>query len=150
MSDDDDFEDHGHTLEDVCDRLDQIEEAVKANHSNLGWVLGIVLVWFALAGFSDLWNSKLRFSMFYSVDYDQVTIQKKPTDCDFFHAPIGDKDCHYEKVVGTVRVRSDNSDLARYSVNYVSFDEGKTWTVDDAHPPTKPQVVVSWEKMEDE
>jgi len=37
---------------------------------------------------------------------------------------------------------TDNSNPARYPVNYVSFDEGKTWTVDDATPPTKQQVYV--------
>jgi hypothetical protein len=29
--------------------------------------------------------------------YDQV--DHRPTDCDFFHAPMGHKDCHYEREV---------------------------------------------------
>jgi hypothetical protein len=150
MSDDYDPGDHGYSLDDVCDRLDNIEAAVKANHWDLRWVGFVIFVWFALVGFADMWTSKLRYSMWYSVDYDQVTIQKKPTDCNFFTAPMGEKDCRYYRQVSTIQVKTENSNPARYPVNYVSFDEGKTWTVDDATPPTKPQVIVSWEKKDDD
>jgi hypothetical protein len=142
--------DHGYSLEDVCDRLDKIEEAVKANRRELSWVGLVIFGWLVLAGFSDMWNSKARYSLWYSVGYDQVTVQKKPTDCNFFHAPIGDKDCHYDRQVSTIRVKTENSDPARFAINYVSYDDGNTWIVDDANPPTQPQVIVSWEKADDE
>ena len=150
MSDDYDPDDHSYSLEDICDRLGNIEAAVKANHRDLSWVGLAIVGWLALAGISDIWNSKIRYSWWYNVGYDQVVIQKKTTDCNFFHAPMGDKDCHYDRQVYTIQVKTENSDPARYPVNYVSFDGGKTWTVDDATPPTKPQVVVSWERTEDQ
>jgi hypothetical protein len=95
---------HGYNLEDICDRLDNIEAAVKASHQEFYWVGLVILGWLALAGLADMWNSKLRYAWWYNVGYDQVTIQKKPTDCNFFHAPLGDKDCHYESHVGGVQV----------------------------------------------
>ena len=149
MSEEYDHDDHGYSLEDVCDRLDNIEEALRTNHQNFSWVGFLLIGWFALAGFGDMWNSKLRYSWSYNVGYDQVTIEKKPTNCNFFHAPLGEKDCHYDRRVSTIKVKTENSDPARYPVNYLSFDEGKTWTVDDASPPTKPRVIVSWEKVEE-
>ena len=150
MSNDYDPDDHGYSLEDVCDRLENIEAAVAANRRDLGWVVLVIFGWLALAGFADMWNSKIRYSWWYNVGYDQVTIQKKPTECDFFDAPIGNKDCHYDRRVSTIRVKAENSAPAQYPVKYVSFDDGKTWTPDDATPPTNPQVVVSWERVEDQ
>jgi hypothetical protein len=143
MSDEYDPDDSSYSLEDVCDRLDNIEAAVTANHWDLRWVGLVIFVWLALAGFADMWNSKLRYSWWYNVSYDQVTIQKESTECNFFHAPMGGKDCHYDREVSTIRVKTEAS------VNFVSFDEGKTWTVDDANPLTKPHVIVSWERIEE-
>jgi hypothetical protein len=150
VSDDYDPDDHSYSLEDVCDRLDNIETAVTANHSDLSWVGFVIVGWLVIfVWLPDMWNSRLRYSWWYNVGYDQVTIQKKPTDCNFFHAPMGSKDCHYDRMVSTIQVKTENSDPARYPVNYVSFDGGKTWIVDDATPPTKPQVIVSWERIEE-
>jgi len=124
-----DPEDHGHSLEDVCDRLDNIEAAVKANRWDLSWLGLLIVGWFTLLGIADMWHSKLRYAWWYNVNYDQVTIQKRPTDCDFFHAPVGDKDCHYVRQVSKIQVKTENSNPARY-------------------PVTKPQVVITWEKVE--
>jgi hypothetical protein len=27
-----------------------------------------------------------------------VTVEPRPSDCDFIHAPLGDKGCHYKKM----------------------------------------------------
>jgi hypothetical protein len=170
MSDDYAPGDHGYSLEDVCDRLDNIEAAVEANHANhtdLGGLVGLVLIWLAVVIWvPDLWNSKLRISLWYSVGYEQVTIQKEPTDCNFFHAPMGNKDCHYDRQVSTVRVGTN-----QWGGQSISYDEGKTWTqtaksqngdpivsndggkswsTEFVPPLTKPEVVLSWEKKDDE
>lgn len=136
-------------LDNVCDRLDSIEKTLKANHSDLSWVVIVIIAWLALVGWDDLWHSKLRYAWSYNVTSEQVNIEKKPTDCNFFRAPMGGKGCHYDRQVNTVRVKTVYLDFQRGSVNHVSFDEGKTWTVDDANPPTKPLVAVSWVKVED-
>jgi hypothetical protein len=138
-----------YSLHDVCDRLDNIQRAIEDSNSSFGWQAIVVIVWLVMAGSHALWHSKMRYSWWYDVKYDQVTAEKEPTDCDFIRAPIGDKGCYYEPQVSTVRVKTVYLDFQRGSVNDVSFDEGRTWTVDDANPPTKPQVVVSWEKVED-
>jgi hypothetical protein len=41
----------------------------------------------------------IYYGLDYSVDSSRVHFDKKPTDCDWEHAPIGNKDCHYEKQV---------------------------------------------------
>jgi hypothetical protein len=45
------------------------------------WVGGIGVVWYAVE---------------YRVPTDKVYIDPKPTDCDFWRAPLGYKGCHYE------------------------------------------------------
>jgi hypothetical protein len=145
-----DYDPGDSNLDDVCDRLDKIEAAVRANHRDLGWVVMLIIVWLAWAGFTDFWYSKLRYSWWYGVDSDQVTIEKEPADCNFLHAPLGGKGCHYYPQVRTIKVKTQYIDFQRGSVNYVSFDDGKTWAVDDATPPTKPQVIVSWDRVEDQ
>jgi hypothetical protein len=149
VSDDYDPDVHGYSLDDVCERLDSIEQAIKSNRSDFGWAMVIAIWWFAFLGLSDLWHSKMRYAWSYDVSSDQVTIEKKPKDCNFFRAPMGEKGCHYDRQVNTVRVKTVYLDLNRGSVNYVSFDDGKTWAV-DTNPPTKPRVEVSWERIEDQ
>jgi hypothetical protein len=164
----DDYDDNSSSLDDVCDRLDSIEAAVRDNHhQEFSWV-GLVLVgWLAFAGIADMWNSKLRYSLWYSVPYDQVTVQKKPTDCNFLHAPLGEKDCRYDSQVSIVKVDNSNAwggqsisydngenwvhtAKNEYGVPIVSRDGGKTWSTDSVPPRTTPQVIVGWEKKDDE
>ena len=43
------------------------------------------------------------YSWKYSVPFSSVHVDRQPKDCEWSHAPIGDKDCHYKKDVETVR-----------------------------------------------
>jgi hypothetical protein len=56
-------------------------------------VIGIVgyVLWF---GPTVAW-----YSVEYWVSPDKVYVDSKPTDCDFWRAPMGTKGCHYEEVV---------------------------------------------------
>jgi hypothetical protein len=45
----------------------------------------------------------IRYAWMYGTNGDHVHVQKKPTDCEWGRAPIGDKGCHYEKQVETER-----------------------------------------------
>src|SRR5262249_40881632 len=141
---------YNRTLNDVCQRLDSIEHTIRENRSSFACVWVLVVGWLVVAGFSDFWHSKLRYSLWYNISSDQITIEKRPTDCDFFRAPLGDKGCRYERQVRAVRVKTKYIDLWSGSVNYVSFDDGKTWTVDDSTPPRKPGVMISWERVEEQ
>ena len=52
---------------------------------------------------SAAWHSKTMYGIRYSVDSGKIQTQKRPHDCDFLTAPMGNKDCHYERQVDTVR-----------------------------------------------
>ena len=63
----------------------------------LGFLGLIVLcIWVILP---DSWTDKIRYSVEDSIDMAQVHRADVPTDCDFMHAPLGNKDCHYKKTV---------------------------------------------------
>lgn len=150
-SDYDDYESSSYNLDDVCERLDRIEETLKDTHSGLVGLVWTALLLIALfVWIPDLWHSKTRYAWSYDVNSDHVTINKRPTDCDFFRAPMGNKGCEYKRQVSSIQVRTDSSGLARGPVREVSYDGGKTWSVDTSVPPTQPLVMISWAKIEEQ
>jgi hypothetical protein len=42
---------------------------------------------------------KYAYAFSNQVSPSNVYVEDRPTNCDFLHAPLGDKDCHYHKVV---------------------------------------------------
>ena len=70
--------------------------------------------------FPDDWRIKWCFR--YVVAFDNVTIEHRPTLCDWGHAPLGKKGCHYESVI----VRK-SINLSTEGKPIVSYDAGKTW-----------------------
>jgi hypothetical protein len=44
----------------------------------------------------------IKYRAIYQVEFGQVLVDRKPTDCNWDHAPIGNIDCHYKKQVDTV------------------------------------------------
>jgi hypothetical protein len=44
---------------------------------------------------------KVRLAKDYGVPQDKVVIEPKPHGCDYDDAPLGNKHCHYEKIVDT-------------------------------------------------
>lgn len=85
---------------------------------------------------------------------DKVTVEKKPHDCEFSAAPLGEKNCHYEKIVDKVMWATSTK-----GEPVVSEDDGKTWTVatwakEPGSPkfpqyPTTRSVYISWKKVQD-
>ena len=110
--------------------------------------LGVVLSigWFALSYLlPDEW--RIKYAMRYFTSYARVTVDARPTGCDFFRAPIGEKGCHYEKEVSTAEWSTSTT-----GHSIVSNDEGKTWREADAPLKTKLPttfVFVEWNKIED-
>jgi hypothetical protein len=43
--------------------------------------------------------ANVYYGLLNDVSAERVTIMPQPHDCDFSKAPIGDKECHYERVV---------------------------------------------------
>ena len=69
----------------------------------VGLAFGVVFamaVWFGPVGISWLdWMNVIWYSVKYEVSIDQVHMGTKPTDCDWGHAPLGDKGCHFQATV---------------------------------------------------
>jgi len=119
-----------------------------------------VVAWFFLP---DSWTDPLEYSMEYSINFDQVHWNDKPTDCDFIHAPLGIKGCHYRKTVTAhnaagYSVAGDDAPIYGNDTNtgkpIISYDKGKNWAwlADDA--PKVPdlkvkRVDIGWVKVTD-
>lgn len=37
------------------------------------------------------------YGLWYRVPLTRIDVDKEPSDCEWMHAPVGDKSCHYEK-----------------------------------------------------
>jgi hypothetical protein len=59
--------------------------------------------WALFSGLAALvwwwWGDTLWYAVEYWVVPTEVNITHRPTDCDFWRAPIGEKPCHYEREV---------------------------------------------------
>jgi hypothetical protein len=96
-------------------------------------------------------HSKLRYALEFSVPRKSVLVEKKPHDCAFLAPPLGEKYCHHDRVVSTVRWATSTTGNP-----IASYDEGETWTTftpetGDVVPQssTVEIVNVSWEKKDD-
>jgi hypothetical protein len=85
-----------------------------------------------------------RYALQYNVESKQVTIFKKPHDCERETAPLGNKNCHYEPVVTTVLTSINSS-----GQQIISYDNRKTWYFADPSVPVSPSVTVSWRRIDE-
>jgi len=117
---------------------------------------GVAIFWMVIIAvfifWSDVWDSKLRYQLVYQVSSNKVTKEKKPSDCDFMTAPLGRKNCHYNKVV--VKRMWGKSSTTGSPVE--SWDDGKSWQTFTPNPGDKvPQaaepesIMISWTKEAD-
>jgi hypothetical protein len=105
-----------------------------------GCLVWVVLLAGALVWYWG-WESALRYSLQYNVELSQVSVETKPKDCDFLHAPLGQKDCHYEKVVSILRFGRNPAGQP-----IVSYDDGQHWWLNNGGPESGGKVDVSWTK----
>lgn len=108
------------------------------------WVIVTLAILFGPAGYivdsifpETEWATKWRYSSEDGLKDAVYVIDNQPHNCEFWSAPIGDKHCHYDKVVHTIRVRN----------GLMSYDEGKSWS--QATPDVRVSVFVSWSKIEE-
>jgi hypothetical protein len=135
-------------LEDIPSTLDKILDVLKDKPPGpSAWdMLGVIFLIAAIAVSGSWSGSKLDrftdrcwYSVRYEADWANVHIERRPSDCDFIHAPLGSKRCSYKK-----------------STNIFADDERKA-LVERATTPQEKQeasqrpnlVMVYWEK-EDE
>ena len=126
----------------------------------VGWLAAFILfglIVFAIFSFSaDQW----WYSFEYGVDPKLVSVDARPTDCDFMHAPLGSKDCHYQRGVTAYNARGEvvgGDYTPKYSHDtktgrtLVSRDNGVNWDwlVGDIPDPKVARVWVTWIKVTD-
>ena len=131
------------------------------NSGSGGWVFWLVgagvVTWIYWAGgINQVW-----YSLQYSVGADKVHVDAKPKDCDFMHAPIGDKGCSYKASVTAYNATGElvgGDDAPKYGHDtktgkpIISRDNGKTWDwYSGADVPNSKvdSVIVTWLKVTD-
>jgi hypothetical protein len=133
---------------DIIDAVRSVERAVKNKETTVGTIalLAFGIFIFSLPG--KLWHSKWRYALTYGVDANKVQVEDEPHDCAFLAAPLGEKYCHYEQTVSTVRWATSTTNNP-----IVSYDDGKTWAIFDPgsgvrvpKSNTVESVDVTWEK----
>jgi hypothetical protein len=63
------------------------------------------------------WDSAKAYALWYDVPVSRVAADKKPHDCDWGAAPLGNKNCHYEANVRAILVKLDGAGMP-YLVSY--------------------------------
>src|ERR1700730_16709247 len=91
-------------LDDIDGTLQEILSAIKNKESGGNglseaiWILVIVLLLSDWPGSTlDRFTDRVRYSVANDTDWKNVNVTKRPTNCDFFHAPMGSKSCSYKK-----------------------------------------------------
>ena len=114
--------------------------------SGCSWIVVLVICYFLYVGSSAAWRSKTRYALQYGVPDKDVHYNRRPHDCDFLAAPVGDKNCHYDSNVQYHSVLVRDNGLG-YSV--VSYDDGKTWQPNDGSAIAERYVMISWTRIDD-
>jgi len=118
-----------------------VENRPKTAHTVAAGIGGVLLYMFISSLVGGMWNSRFIFSLRYNVPSEQVTIDEKPHDCDFLHAPLGDKGCSYVRDVTVIKTGTNAA-----GEHFVTYDEGKTWSP-DPQQQAKSGVMVWWKKQ---
>lgn len=140
-------------LNDVESAVGRVEEAIHGRSTFWSVLIFLAFAYWVPSLIDDAWHSKWRYALAYGVSSDKVQIYTHAHDCAFLAVPLGEKYCHYERVVSTTRWgRSVGSGHP-----IISTDDGKTWTefTPDANVSvpqysTVEEVYVGWEKKDDE
>jgi hypothetical protein len=126
---------------------------------------GYLIIFFVIAALiaANYWAGGIQkawYSVRYMVLPDHVRMDAEPKDCDFMHAPLGDKGCHYEAAVAAYNAEGDwvgGDDAPKFGHDtktgktIVSYDAGKTWAWFSADIPNPKidVVLVTWVKKTD-
>jgi hypothetical protein len=128
--------------------------------------LGKVIFFLIVAGMFGfvIWAGGIREAWYcakYQVTPDKIHVDAKPKDCDFLHAPLGIKGCHYEADVNAYNAEGmlvGGDHAPKYGRDsktrkpVVSWDDGKTWewmASADAPNTNIVSIGVSWVRVTD-
>ncbi|HEV7218669.1 MAG: hypothetical protein ACHP8A_04110 [Terriglobales bacterium] len=124
------------TLEDINANLKS-----KGNISSLWWFLLVMFIVASWPGSSlDRASDRLWYSMKYDCAYTNAKVARRPWDCDWLSAPIGNKGCHYKKAVSSFFGAEQRKQL---------MDQATTLDEKRQYEQTPNSVAVSWEKQLD-
>jgi hypothetical protein len=101
------------------------------------FTIGLLIVALAFAVWwmlPDDW--RVKYAAEYMLNNDQVFIDRKPHNCESATAPLGDKHCHYEKVVIVFNRKNE----------IIEGPEPTNPAPEDQKPV---KVFVEWERVED-
>ena len=98
----------------------------------------------------DVETDRIYYETKYDAQSKDVQLQASPHDCEYSTAPLGNKNCHYERQVFVTKhgVNTLNQPI-------VSYDDWKTWQLEDrtgtGHAATDwyNEVQTSWQKVAD-
>ena len=99
----DDRPDYESSLQDIESAVHRVEIAIKDRDSPLHWIWVLFLLYIVFGWVGNAWHSKWRYALQYSMDASQITVDDKPHVCNFFAAPIGEKYCHYDPIISTLK-----------------------------------------------
>ncbi len=129
-------------LGEVRSVLEEILSVLKSRTSLGEWIL-VFIVLLSLDGWPgsrlDRWTDKAWYSIRYDTNLKNITVEKRPSDCDFLHAPIGSKGCKYAKKT-TVFGAEERKALIERSTT----PEDQRWYEQQPN-----SVTAYWEKEED-
>jgi hypothetical protein len=84
------------TLQDILSVLREINAGSGA--LSVLWVVIVVLALSFWHGSKlDRFTDRLCYSVAYGAEWKNVDIERRPTECDFLHSPLGTKECSYKK-----------------------------------------------------
>ena len=119
------------------------------------------LIWCIVLAVDNSTVKTVWYAAEYQISTGKIHVDAKPQDCNFMHAPLGNKDCHYESVVTAYNAAGElvgGDDAPKYSHDIktgkpiVSWDGGKSWVwFPGAEIPDQKvnAVCVSWTKKTD-
>ncbi len=129
-------------LEDVHSTLQEILSTLKSRTDFLGlfWVVIVIFLLDSWPGSKlDRWTDRAWYSFKYDADFKNVTVDKRPLDCDFFHAPLGGKGCQYNK----------RTNVFGEEQRQALIREARTAEEQQTYAKEPNSVNVYWEKAED-
>ena len=125
------------TLEEI---LSTLKSRSRSEMLGLFWLFIFIFLLESWPGSTlDRWTDKTWYTFRYDAAVANITVEKRPLDCDFLHAPLGSKGCTYKK---HARVFGDKERqaLIRQTTN---TEEQQT------HATQPNSVTISWEREED-
>jgi len=129
-------------LEDVHSTLKEILSTLKSRTdlSGLFWVVIVIVLLDGWPGSKlDRWTDKEWYSFRHDADFKNITVEKRPLDCDFSHAPLGSKGCEYKKHTNIF-----NGEQRRALIQQATSLEQRK-----AYEQLPNSVTVYWEKQEE-